>query len=350
MVGLGAFPQFAPKYLDLGVSVLPCGGVDGKKPLVCGYTTRRFGASAIEKWSKEFPEANVGLCPGLNNLTVVDIDDIRIVGDCVQRFGDTPLKTRTPRNGVHLWYRNSGETCRNLRPNLAVDIKAIGGLVLLPPSANFQTGHQWQFIDGDWTDLASQKLPSIKPGSIPLPTRSQDLPVKPVHEMRDGDGRNLRLFNYLLGRASHIDSEEALITEAFSFNQQFADTMTENEVLRVVGSIMKYKREGSLFVKGCEPQSRVSKSERLALQDEPDALALLLIIRENHNARCLRGETFALSPTGMAAAAKKPGSQLPNWGHKRYAKARDRLLDCRMITLVKRHTRKHPSQYILTDA
>jgi hypothetical protein len=313
-----------------------------------GYMAHRYGRRTIAKWSEQNLDANIGLCAGLNGLTVVDDDNPSRISEFIARFGGTPLVTQTPSGGYHLWNRSSGERSQDLRPHLEGEIKCWKVQIILAPSAHFETQCRWLFIAGDETGLNPQKLPPVNPRSIPETRPSQRQTLKPAYEMSEGDGRNYRLLDHLLGKASHIHSEESLIEEACSFNRQFAEFMSDDEVLRVVGSVMKYKQENRLFRPGCEPHSLVRKSERLALQDDPDTLALLLVLRENHSARCQRGETFAVSPTGMATAAKLPHSELPNWGHKRFAKARNHLLDCRMISLVRRRRGKTPDQYTFT--
>src|SRR5215203_6771818 len=87
----------------------------------------------------------------------------------LERFGETPLQTRTPSGGAHLWYRSSGEGCSNLHnEDLAVDIKGIGGQVVVPPSirpSGVHAGRAYEFLAGSWDDLAG--LPKIRPGSLP---------------------------------------------------------------------------------------------------------------------------------------------------------------------------------------
>ena len=77
------------------------GGEDGKKPLVTRFTkwTRRPGSNTIQKWINKYPNKNVGVVTGpLSGVTVVDIDsaDPNVQRAMIERFGDTPLKVRTP--------------------------------------------------------------------------------------------------------------------------------------------------------------------------------------------------------------------------------------------------------------
>jgi hypothetical protein len=123
--GHSPFADAAPK-LFTRLAVMPVGGSDGKKPLLKGWNkwTRRPGKDFIEKLMERCPGANIGTVCGPSGLFIVDNDDPRAVQAMLERFGDTPLKTSTPSGGVHLWYRNSGEGCANLRrEGLKVDLK-----------------------------------------------------------------------------------------------------------------------------------------------------------------------------------------------------------------------------------
>ena len=68
----------------------------------------------------------------------------------IERFGDTPLKTRTPSGGCHLWYRHNGEP-GGLSPHIPVQLKAAGGFVVVPPSVRPSGPHAdrlYEFVEG----------------------------------------------------------------------------------------------------------------------------------------------------------------------------------------------------------
>ena len=88
---------------------------------------------------QHFPHANVGVLTKLSVVTVIDVDAPELVAEMEQRFGWSPLVAVTPSDGIHLWYRANGESCRNLRGSegLEVDVKAggvgRGGFIVVPP-------------------------------------------------------------------------------------------------------------------------------------------------------------------------------------------------------------------------
>ena len=223
---------FADAALDLrdyGLAPVPLGGADGKATLVKWRGWKRLpGRRFLERLPAKLPTANVGVLTSLSGVTVVDIDDVHIVGPMVTRFGDTPLKTRTPSGGVHLWYKANGERCRNLRnEDIAVDIKGVGSMVVVPPSVRRagekHAGKAYTFLDGSWDDL--RRLPTLKPGSL----HSGGV-------IGEGD-RNRRLFAYGLQQARHCDDEDALIDVGRSFNDTAFETpLPVAEVVRTMHS------------------------------------------------------------------------------------------------------------------
>jgi Bifunctional DNA primase/polymerase, N-terminal len=131
----GPFRDAALDLLARGLAVVPCGGADGKVPLIhWGKWTKRPGFRFVEKMVRRHPSANIGIvtgCPSGINLVDCDGD----VDAMIARCGDTPLKAGTPSGGMHLYYRFAGERCANLRgEGLNVDVRGAGGIAIVPPS------------------------------------------------------------------------------------------------------------------------------------------------------------------------------------------------------------------------
>ena len=86
---------FANAALELhryGLAPFQCGGDDGKRPLVKGFTSRRFSQNTHREFIGKFGDCNVGIATGkLSNITVVDVDDPEIVEQMLHKFGDTLL-------------------------------------------------------------------------------------------------------------------------------------------------------------------------------------------------------------------------------------------------------------------
>ncbi|MDH3667177.1 MAG: bifunctional DNA primase/polymerase [Paracoccaceae bacterium] len=202
VVGEGeCLKPFSVAALDLhdhGLTPIPLGGEDGKTPRVkTASMTRRPSRATLRKWAEQYPTANVGILTGLSSITVIDIDDQKLVPAMLERFGATPLQIGTPSGGVHLYYQSARERSCSLRnEDLAVDVKGLGGMVVVPPSVRPTgpyTGRQYRFLHGDWADLPN--LPTLRPGSLSMAATSGRV----VSLARVGRGRrNKSLFRYLL--------------------------------------------------------------------------------------------------------------------------------------------------------
>jgi hypothetical protein len=117
-----------------GLVPVPAGGVDGKTPLISGWNRKRH-VDGLRSLISKFADAQIGIACGRSDLTVVDIDDPLLEPEMIERFGNTPLRQRSPSGGTHLFYRNAGEGCPSLRiEGKPVDIKGHGGFVMAVPS------------------------------------------------------------------------------------------------------------------------------------------------------------------------------------------------------------------------
>lgn len=120
---------------DLGVACIPCR--PGTKEAAVRW--KEWQASVpprelLERWFLRTRNNIAMVCTG---LVVFDCDDPEKEQLVIARAGDTPVKTRTPRGGLHLPFRRRGGV--ELRNHvdvrgLRVDIRTDGGLALLPGS------------------------------------------------------------------------------------------------------------------------------------------------------------------------------------------------------------------------
>jgi len=312
----GAFGAAALELHKRGLAVIPTGKDDGKSPLVKGWSEWRGQLrSTVEQFVKRHAGANVGVLTGLSRLTVIDCDDENTLADAEQRFGKSPLVTRSPRGGGHLYFRSSGERNANLRrEGLNIDVRGVGGLVLVPPSVRAGVG-AYRIERGSWDDVAT--LPRIQAGAIPPRQRAQ-APQGAV----SGE-RNNRLYSALLDSAQACQSLAELALEAHAINAQFSPPLTQAEAEKVARSVWSMKEQGRLLRRG---QQRIQmlpiELERL----RADAFFLAAWIRKWHGAK--RGQTFALSTKAMAR-----DDVIPGWGRRRYMIAIAELRAAGVLTL-----------------
>jgi DNA-binding XRE family transcriptional regulator len=325
---LGAFARAAEILWRAGLVPIPVGGEDGKKPLVTSFTKwkRRPGLSAIKKWIIKYPGTNVGVVTGpLSGVCVVDIDSAvpLVQQQMVERFGNTPLKTQTPRGGCHLWYRHNGEASADFSPHISVQVKSAGGFVVVPPSlrpSGPHAGCSYEFVEGTLEDLA--RLPPLRPGSIDRATVTATNPAR-LRAVKEG-WRNNSLFRHLKDHAPYCDDREALLDVGMTFGQHDCDpALPSAEIIKTVNSVWQMKEEGRLWAKGAEPRVVVPATAIDTLG--ADALKLLLKLQLSNFDR----RQFALVPKAMAEAKTIPG-----WSHHKYRAAREELLHAVYLKMV----------------
>jgi hypothetical protein len=331
------FARWQPAYAEHGVPLVPCEIVGArKKPLV--KHPERFGRRGSAEIASNFPDAAAfGFYAGKRSrITILDVDttDERVLRDALDRHGATPLIVRTASGKFHGYFRNGGET-RSIRPwkaqGLPIDLLG-GGLSIAPPSV---AAHgNYQIVEGTLDDL--DRLPTLrgldpelyqrKPSpSVPTPSGAESW-----EQMRDGDGRNRRLFERLGRNAHHCDDFDALLDCALTFNQEFAEPMSDAEVATITRSIWKYTSEGRN--RFGQHGSWLTLADVDALIAEPFTLALLNHLKA-HNAP---DSTFWVAD-GFANVLK--------WPLRKFKKARERLINTGWIICISKRSPGHPAWY-----
>ena len=303
------------------------------------------GPKVIRRLADEWGEANIGIITSLSGVTIADVDDAgRDADEIIKRAGDTPLITRTPSGGVHLWYRSSGERNANLRPSgLAVDVKgSAAGIVVVPPSYRRTTGLSYVFEHGSWDDL--DHLPFARPGSLSLLLGEIGAGNLPVHRGQ----RNNRLFKIALREACHCDDLQTLVDVVATINEGLPEPLAMNEVARLATSAWGYETTGRNWIGGrARVQLETAMVERLSMaQNGPDALLLLARLQTAHGARQSRGEPFAISPKAMSA-----DRIIGLWGPRRYREARQTLVELGFLRQIHKggHSPHDPSLFRFVD-
>lgn len=163
--------EAAVRLAEYGFKVFPC--VPGaKNPIVAhGFKDATTDEATIATWWAGTPNANVGVAT--EGIYVIDIDPMEdgtpnywmntLTVEQVDELSRAP-QTITPRNGVHLWFRQpDGVELRNTgRGEIAprVDTRGTGGYVLVPPSNVKEHGAYW-FSPGRELDCGPEDLPVV---------------------------------------------------------------------------------------------------------------------------------------------------------------------------------------------
>jgi hypothetical protein len=326
-----AFAMNAHDLARRGFGVMPLGGDDGKVPLITWKRLRhRPGRDYISKLITKFPNANIGVICSLSGVTIVDIDEPALLSLMLARFGDTPLRTFTPSGGVHLWYRSSGERCRNLRKTegLDVDIKGIGGQVVVPPSVRLNGAHAgglYGFLVGSWDDIP--RLPLIPAEAFSQTAGADADTPTPLRAVKKGY-RNDVLFTSLLRHAKGCNDIEALLDKAHTINTHFNPPLDALEVLKCTASAWGYEIEGRNWV-GKEARVYVLKSELNALAAHKNGGDGLLLLSKLRIAHWGHNAAFPVSAKAMATARS-----IPEWDPKRYRRAIEVILATHLLQKV----------------
>src|SRR5262245_53207856 len=348
------FAANAPAMCGAGWAVLPA---RGKEPIRKGYRKwRRAPASTtVAKWADENPEADIVYLPGLSRgkrsspgIVVVDADDDLACQQVLETFGDTPGKVRT-RRGRHFQYRDTGFDFGKLtslkKLGINADIKHGNSIVVAPWSRHQEDRafvYRWdgcdQTVIRDLPPFKGQVLQrlldNLKPPQVePVNLRGADL------ALRDGS-RKLGLNDRLVALVWSVSSEMELTVAACAIAEEIGcanprGQLGPDEVLEVARTVWRDREHGEIEDwGGIESREKRRRREIELLhsidpEDAPLAYTLLDVLRDEHAARCRRGETFALSVKAMERAGVIPG-----WSWRKYGRARDLLLKAGLIELV----------------
>ena len=151
--------EAALAYASRGWPVFPCG--ENKHPLTTnGYLDASVDPAVIARWWAAKPDAHVAVACGAAGIFVVDLDEDEAKGkrggEVFRQFCDTrqhhaAVVARTPRGGRHLFFLQPLEDDAVGSHNdwlSGVDVKGVGGYVLLPSPASH--GREW--VEGDFRD------------------------------------------------------------------------------------------------------------------------------------------------------------------------------------------------------
>ena len=312
-----------------GLAVIPCGGEEGKQPLVKHWQRWKYRPSAatLEKFAGQYPDAGIGIVTGpASGVSVIDLDPRNdkapktLLEYALEMYGETPLIVRTPSGGWHLYYRYDQERSQTRLTGRGVDIKAAGGFVVAPPSirpSGALCGHPYSFHTGCWADLA--KLPNLKTRNPKC--RNQSAVLK-------GE-RNTDLFRYLMAQAAFCDGYDDLLDEANAFNQSCEPPLGEAEIEKTTGSVWGYEQRGENWIGyNCGQHIVVPEAIFELLAPTPDALTLYMKLWSAHAG--FPDKHFAVSPKSMARDESVPGHKSVGW----YSRNRDIVLESGLIERV----------------
>lgn len=145
--------QAALDYAACGLFVFPL-KPGAKSPAFKGWQQdSTTDADRITTWWTMNPAYNIGIDTGKSGLVVIDYDaangkqglTIREEWRKTHAMPETWV-CKTPRGGLHEYYRGTGSTKTGIYPG--VDVRGAGGLVAAPPSVFNGKRYEWQRAPG----------------------------------------------------------------------------------------------------------------------------------------------------------------------------------------------------------
>lgn len=332
------FGDNAERMAGLGLAVVPIG--HNRKPLVAGFSkwSHRPSQHVVAGWAQKYPDANVGILPGLSGLWVADVDSADQVTEVEGLLGPTPLHVITSR-GAHLYYARPCERVPGTlrRYGLNVDLKAGNSVVIAPPSIH-ESGHRYRHKKADWSVLDDLPRPNVERLRHFLKRKSGGSRADNRQDMRDGS-RKQWLNDGLCRHAAWCKTFDELLDKARTLNIELPnwghEPLDEAIVMDRAKKVWADLEAGKLEKwTGKVGIAKVRKSEILALsrldpKGASDALALLTTLRIEHGARSRRDETFCITPHAMAR-----DDVIPGWSRQRYMRARDLLIAAKLLEKV----------------
>lgn len=153
--------EVALEYAGLGFKLFPLIDGDKKPKTRNGFLDATTDRQQIEAWWGKWPSANIGLAT--EGLIVIDVDGRENTWPCdeekIASLDGAPLSI-TPSGGRHYLFRQpAGKAYRNTTGKLAhaVDTRANGGYIVVPPSRRKEGGYHW--IEGLELDSRQDQLP-----------------------------------------------------------------------------------------------------------------------------------------------------------------------------------------------
>jgi bifunctional DNA primase/polymerase-like protein len=347
------FDKWQPQYAKRGIATFPVKFVerDGKiekVPAVRNYM--KLGLRASTELTRRFAEEpGIGIACGYHSgLAVADVDtkDENVVADVLGFYGPSPLISRTPSGGHHVYYRHNGRQGRRVRDRYWRDrgapVDVLGnGMVVAPPSRS--PNGIYKFVQGSLDDLkhlptmrahAEGEPPSEESKIRTLRPADENLAQSRLRGMREHDGRNTALFTVIgpFARAIHQASGtvDQLLEIARRHNAQCEEPMAEREMERIVENVWGMTLQGRNFIG--QADMFFLMAEHLTI--DPDAFKLLAFLRlhQGPHAHFMVANRLSRRPEFDCAP-------------RRIARARHKLIERGDIVPVRQAGRGHPALF-----
>jgi hypothetical protein len=240
-----ALLEQARHYVDgLGWSVIPLMPRSKKPPE--GFSWKPFQyrhptVSELERWGKQYPEANIGVVGGaVSGLAIIDVDgpegneSLKVAKLQVEQ-GPICL---TPRPGSHIYFKHPGvyvTSSLSILPGL--DIRADGAYAVAPSSIH-PNGRRYEWLHAP-DGRALPPFPEVMKLTVIRP--DADFKNKLIPE----GWRNFCLFRAACGFAKDTHARDFLFKRVMGLNIKRCESpLPEAEIKEICAHAWKYKFKG----------------------------------------------------------------------------------------------------------
>lgn len=167
---MNVFENFAPKYYEAGLSIIPTNGKRAFTPDWSKHNDELVDEDTFEKWMQEYKSCNIGLCLGkASGLTAFDLDYNgeghqeltialrKVIGfSPVEKFGEKGFTSMGRFSGV--------SSCKWKIPGtktVVFEFFSTSGQVVIPPSIHPRTGKPYKWERDGILDVDRDLLPII---------------------------------------------------------------------------------------------------------------------------------------------------------------------------------------------
>jgi hypothetical protein len=174
-----------------------------------GFKNATTDPTIIKRWWRDAPRANVGVVTGSESgLVVIDVDP-----GAPNLSLPSTRKVKTPRGGVHVYYKHPGNFIPNSAGKLAehVDVRGDGGYVVAPPSVVNKKRYRL---------LTRRSVASLPPELLPALGTGRANPDRPASGRALPGGRHETLVSMAGRLRSHGLDGDAIYAILQPFNER----------------------------------------------------------------------------------------------------------------------------------
>lgn len=266
----------ALEYAARGWPIFPC---DSKKPIITGWQeSASINPDQIRKWWQRWPNAKIGYAVP-KNVVVIDVDinhDAGKFGDESKAdweeangaFPDT-VQSLTGGGGQQYFFKTDQPVKNKVGLLPSVDVRAAGGLAILPPSLH-KSGRRYEWeLSSHPDDIPMAPLPDALYKL--MTTVAHNRPLEVPDKILSGE-RNDTLFRLACSLRAKGLSELEILATLSAVNRERCEPQIDDKELRTIAHSSANYEPGDISTGKKKPRR---KSIKLSLKDGGSSLEFM---------------------------------------------------------------------------